>query len=76
MVILYLHGNCETRSQGHRVGLYHVFQLMGLPVLAVDYRGFGDASYLMSPNQTTLVEDAIRSFRWLKVRKICIFRHF
>ena len=60
LVILYLHGNCETRSASHRVGLYHVLQKMGFTVLAIDYRGFGDSSYLISPNETSMVEDAIQ----------------
>ena len=60
VVILYLHGNCETRSESHRVGLYHVLQQMGFTVLAIDYRGFGDSSYLISPNETSMVEDAIQ----------------
>ena len=60
VVILYLHGNCETRSASHRVGLYHVLQQMGFTVLAIDYRGFGDSSYLISPNETSMVVDAIQ----------------
>jgi len=81
VVVLYLHGNSETRSQGHRRGLYHVFQAMGLPVLAIDYRGFGDSSGLpSSPSETSLVEDSVTAFLWLKARvhpgaKIVVWGH-
>ena len=66
VAILYLHGNIETRSYGHRLGLYKVFQDIGLITLTVDYRGFGDSSFLFSPTEYTMTEDAIAAFQWLK----------
>ena len=66
LAILYLHGNIATRSYGHRLGLYKVFQDIGLSTLTVDYRGFGDSSFLFSPTEHTMTEDAIAAFLWLK----------
>jgi len=64
-VILYLHGNAETRAQYHRRALYILFQKMGYHVLAIDYRGYGDSSKV-TPSQTTMVEDANSAFNWLE----------
>ena len=64
-VILYLHGNAETRAQYHRRELYKIFQKMGYHVLAIDYRGYGDSSKI-TPSQTTMVKDANAAFDWLK----------
>lgn len=64
-VILYLHGNAETRAHYHRRGLYELFQKMGYYVLAIDYRGFGDSSKI-TPNQTSMVEDGHAAFDWLQ----------
>ena len=64
-VILYLHGNAETRAQYHRRELYKIFQKMGYHVLAIDYRGYGDSSKI-TPCQTTMVKDANAAVDWLK----------
>lgn len=64
VVILYLHGNAETRSQYHRRALYVLFQKMGYFVLAIDYRGYGDSSWV-STTQTTMVQDAKAAYDWL-----------
>lgn len=66
-VILYLHGNSHTRSQYHRRTLYRLFQKMGYYVLAIDYRGYADSTWL-SPSQTSLVADAKAAFDWLSER--------
>ena len=65
-VILYLHGNAETRAQYHRRALYRLFQKMGYHVLAIDYRGYGDSSKKV-PNQTSMVKDAHAAFNWLNL---------
>jgi len=64
-VILYLHGNSETRAQYHRRALYILFQKMGYHVLAIDYRGYGDSSKT-TLSQTSMVEDANSAFKWLE----------
>jgi abhydrolase domain-containing protein 12 len=66
-VILYLHGNASTRSQYHRRALYRLFQKMGYYVLAIDYRGYGDSSWL-SPSQSSMVEDAKAAYDWIAER--------
>ena len=65
--ILYLHGNAATRSQYHRRALYQMFQKMGHYVLAIDYRGYGDSSWI-SPSQTSMVHDAQTALEWLTQR--------
>ena len=77
--ILYLHGNAATRSQYHRRALYQIFQKMGYHVLAIDYRGYGDSSWI-SPSQTSLVQDAQTALEWLTQRshpnaKIFVWGH-
>lgn len=64
VVILYLHGNAETRSQYHRRALYVLFQKMGYFVLAIDYRGYADSSWV-STTQSTMVQDAKAAYDWL-----------
>lgn len=63
-IILYLHGNAETRSQLHRRQLYRVFQKAGFHVLAIDYRGYGDSSYV-TPSQTSMVRDSVAALNWI-----------
>ena len=65
-LILYLHGNAETRAQHHRRVLYEIFQKMGYFVLAIDYRCYADSSKLFRPTQTTMVEDANTAFDWIR----------
>lgn len=38
---------------------------MGLHVLAIDYRGYGDSTWI-SPSQTSMVEDAKTALEWLQ----------
>ena len=64
VVVMYLHGNAETRAQYHRLELYKIWQRMGYHVLAIDYRGYGDSSKV-TPKETTMVEDAKAAFLWL-----------
>ena len=67
-VILYLHGNAETRSQKHRRELYKKWQAQGLAVLAVDYRGYADSDggFLFQTKESTMVWDGVIAFRFLK----------
>ena len=67
-VILYLHGNAETRSQKHRRELYKKWQAQGLAVLAVDYRGYADSDggFLFQTKETSMVWDGVNAFRFLK----------
>jgi len=67
-VILYLHGNAETRSQGHRRELYKKLQAQGLVVMAVDYRGYGDSygGFMFQTSESSMAWDGVMSFRFLK----------
>lgn len=64
--VLYLHGIAQTRGYKHRVGLYSVLLKAGHPVLAIDYRGFGDSTELEAITETTTVEDAARALDYLR----------
>ncbi len=64
VIIIYAHGNSETRSQYHRRELYQLYQNMGYYVLAFDYRGYADSTYLF-PNEDTMAEDAVAAIRYV-----------
>jgi len=66
--ILYLHGNAETRSHGHRRGLYKKLLKLGFVVLAPDYRGYADSygGFSFKASQNTMAMDAEKSFEFLK----------
>ena len=64
--VLYLHGIAQTRGYQHRVGLYEKLLEMGHSVLAIDYRGFADSTDLEDITETTVVEDAATSLRYLR----------
>ena len=68
VAILYLHGNSDTRSQPHRVGLYSLLLDMKIPVLAFDYRGFADSSQNHTITESCLMMDAARAFEWFRAR--------
>ena len=67
-VILYLHGNAETRSQGHRRELYKKLQAQGLVVFAVDYRSYADSygGFMFKTSESSMAWDGVISFRFLK----------
>lgn len=67
-VMLYLHGNAETRSHGHRRELYKKLQAQGLVVMAVDYRGYGDScgGFMFQTSESSMAWDGVMSFRFLK----------
>ena len=64
--VLYLHGIAQTRGYQHRVGLYEKLLEMGHSVLTIDYRGFADSTELKDITETTVVEDAATSLRYLR----------
>jgi len=63
--VLYLHGVAHTRGYPHRVDLYKDLLDAGFPVLAIDYRGFGDSTEVTDIREKTVVEDAHRALRYL-----------
>ena len=50
-----MHGISNSRAYGHRVGLYKVLLSCGYKVLAVDYRGFADASKTKVTEETLFI---------------------
>jgi len=77
--VLYLHGIAQTRGYQHRVGLYEKLLGMGHQVLAIDYRGFADSTDLEDITETTVVEDAAASLRYLReelgAKKVLVWGH-
>ena len=67
-MILYLHGNSETRSQFHRRELCKKIQALGIPILAIDYRGYGDSygGFGWQTTQSSMVWDGVVAIRFLK----------
>ena len=65
---MYLHGNAETRSFGHRRELYKKLLELGIVILAPDYRGYADSygGFAFKASQTTMAMDAKASFDFLK----------
>ena len=68
IVILYLHGNAETRSFGHRRRLYKKLLKLGIAILAPDYRGYADSygGFTFKASQASMALDAKASFEFLK----------
>ena len=44
--------------------LYKIFQKLSYHVLAIDYRGYADSSFLWRPNEKTMVDDALSAYSW------------
>jgi len=63
-IVLYLHGNGDSRALPSRVGLYKKLSGAGFHVIAFDYRGYGDSTG--SPSEEGLVTDSISVFKWLR----------
>jgi pimeloyl-ACP methyl ester carboxylesterase len=61
-VVLFLHGNAGNIS--HRLESIRIFHELGLSVLAVDYRGYGQSSGNMSEQGSYV--DARAAFRYLR----------
>jgi len=64
-LVVYFHGNSQDRGFGHRVSLYKMLLGLGLHVLAVDYRSFGDSSRV-ALTEETVVDDGLAVLDWVK----------
>jgi len=64
IVILYLHGNTNDRSTGHRLELYKLLTSMNYHVIAVDYRGYGDSTG--EPTEIDVVRDALFTYEFIQ----------
>ena len=65
-VFILLHGNGRNRGAAHRVAAYKVWQSLGCYTLTVDYRGYGDSVMTQTINETTLVQDAKASIKFIR----------
>ncbi|XP_013184705.1 lysophosphatidylserine lipase ABHD12 [Amyelois transitella] len=63
-VVLYCHGNSNSRAASHRILLYKFFQNMDYHTIAFDYRGYGDSTNL-TPSEAGVVEDSLFVYEWL-----------
>ncbi|UZJ52539.1 hypothetical protein CBS101457_001859 [Exobasidium rhododendri] len=66
-VLLYFHGNALNRAASFRIQAYKQFSALGINVIAIDYRGFGDSHG--SPSEEGLQRDARAAYRWLRERQ-------
>ena len=64
-VVLFLHGNGGNIS--HRGASIKIFNRLGLNVLIIDYRGYGQSTG--SPSEVGLYEDARSAWRYLTERR-------
>jgi pimeloyl-ACP methyl ester carboxylesterase len=60
--ILYLHGTTGDRSNYHRCILYEQLSQLGLHVIALDYRGYGDSTG--DPTEENVVKDALFTYEY------------
>ncbi|XP_063627456.1 lysophosphatidylserine lipase ABHD12-like [Cydia splendana] len=63
-IVLYCHGNSNHRGSPHRLLMYQVFQKLNFHVIAFDYRGYGDSTYIR-PTEDGVVEDAFHMYSWI-----------
>jgi hypothetical protein len=63
--LLYLHGN--GGNIGHRIDQIAVFHRLGLNILIIDYRGYGDSSG--KPSEEGTYQDALAAWHYLTQNK-------
>jgi pimeloyl-ACP methyl ester carboxylesterase len=63
--VLFLHGNAGNIS--HRVERLEIFRDLGVHVLLLDYRGYGQSEGV--PNETGTYQDALAAYQWLVQEK-------
>ncbi|CAH4037565.1 lysophosphatidylserine lipase ABHD12-like isoform X1 [Pieris brassicae] len=63
-IVLYCHGNSNSRAASHRIELYQFFQKMDFHTIAFDYRGYGDSTNVC-PTERGVVEDSLIVYDWL-----------
>lgn len=74
-ILLYLHGNGSDRSQS--IELYEVLREF-FHIFAIDYRGYADSTASSNMTESSVANDVVHIFKWLKERtkaKIFIWGH-
>lgn len=66
-LILFLHGNAGSRRSPVRIEKYRMFMDMGMDVVTLDYRGYGDSSGYPSAEHT--FEDVITVYNHVRENK-------
>ncbi|KAM3968853.1 lysophosphatidylserine lipase ABHD12 isoform 2-T2 [Aphomia sociella] len=64
-IMLYCHGNSNSRAATHRIELYKFFQRMEFHTISFDYRGYGDSTNVI-PSEDGVVEDSLVVYEWLQ----------
>lgn len=64
-IVLYLHGNSNSRGASHRIELYKVLQKLGYHVMALDYRSYGDSTKI-TPSESGTVRDSIAVYNYIR----------
>jgi uncharacterized protein len=65
--LLYLHGNAGNVAKRGYVGHYAELRKLGLNILAVEYRGFGESSGV--PSEQGLYDDARAAYDYLRTKQ-------
>ncbi|KAG7295301.1 hypothetical protein JYU34_022306 [Plutella xylostella] len=63
-IVLYCHGNSNSRGAAHRIKMYKFLKKMEFHIIAFDYRGYGDSTNVY-PSELGVVEDALMVYEWL-----------
>jgi pimeloyl-ACP methyl ester carboxylesterase len=63
------HGNAGNRAASFRIQAYKMFIALGINVVAIDYRGFGDSQG--TPSEEGLYRDARATYRWVRQKQSC-----
>lgn len=64
-IVLYLHGNSNSRGALHRIEMYQLMRRLGYHVITLDYRGYGDSAG-GSPTEQGVVRDAIAVYEYIR----------
>ncbi len=66
--LLYLHGNAGNVTSSMLPQFYHRWHALGVNILAIDYRGFGESESRMPDEQGTYA-DARAAYDWLRATR-------
>lgn len=64
-IVLYLHGNSNSRGAPHRIEMYQLLRRLGYHVIALDYRGYGDSTGA-PPTEMGVIRDSIAVYDYIR----------